>query len=608
MLSSPVDEIKNRLDIVEVIQSYIKLQKTGANYRAVCPFHSEKKPSFFISPARQIWHCFGCGKGGDIFGFVKEIEGVEFGDALRILAQKAGVELKPMRPELRTERERLYEICELSCRFFEKQLGESVIGKEAKKYLLGRGINEDSIKKWRLGYAPDTWQGLSDFLVGKGFTRGEIVKAGLAVESEKSQNPYDRFRGRIIFPIFDLNSQIIGFGGRVFESSLAASQRKETEAKDDMGAKYINIPQTLLYDKSRVLYGLNNAKVAIRKQNQCILCEGYTDVVMSHQAGFENTVAVSGTALTPFHLNILKRYSENLLLSFDMDIAGDTATKRGIDLAQERGFGIKITKLPSETDPADILLKNPKDWGEIIKEARSILDFYFDSAFSSFDKETPEGKKEIGKILLPVIKRIPNKIEQSHWIQELAKKLKAREEDIFEELKKVKIAAVYLSDQPQESKENGREAEAGKNAFFLTTGRKQILEEKILSLVIKDPTILNLIDERSFNFLSEKARQILENFKNQKEKNSDTMLTSLKNINDEELKNLLSVLSLRSEVEYEEDAEEEIQLCFSEIKSLETKNKLEEISEELKKAEEAKDHQRVSKLIEEFNKLAKELK
>jgi len=269
MISSPIDEIKNRLDIVEVVGSYIKLKKAGANYRALCPFHSEKKPSLFVSPARQIWHCFGCGAGTSAFDFVMKIEGVEFGDALRILAKKAGVELKREDPRVRTERQRLYGICELACRFFGRQLEKSSTGKATQKYLLGRGITQKSIKKWRLGYAPDIWQALSDFLVSKGYKREEIAKAGLALKSEKTQNYYDRFRGRIIFPIFDFNSQVIGFGGRLLSTHhpFSPPTRPKEEIPSEV-AKYINTPNTLIYDKSRVLYGLDKAKIAIRKKDQ----------------------------------------------------------------------------------------------------------------------------------------------------------------------------------------------------------------------------------------------------------------------------------------------------------------------------------------------------
>jgi len=581
MLSSPIEEIKNRLDVVEVVGGYIKLHKAGANFRAVCPFHSEKKPSFFVSPSRQIWHCFGaCSEGGDIFKFIMRIEGVEFSDALRILAQKAGVELTKQDPKLRTERQRLYEISELACCFFEKQLGESLAGQEAEKYLLNRGIKEETIKKWRLGYAPDAWQGLSDFLVGRDYKREEIEKAGLCLKSERTGNYYDRFRGRIIFPIFDLSSQPVGFGGRVFK------QTKRQDGQEE--AKYINSPATPLYDKSQILYGLNKAGVGIRKRNTCILVEGYTDVLLAHQAGFENVVATSGTALTNFQLKILKRYSDNLLTAFDMDIAGDSATKRGIDLAQALGFDIKVVTMPENSDPADIISQNPQNWDSLIENSKAIHDFYFETTLSKFDKNTLEGKKEISKILLPVIKRIPNKIEYTFWIQSLAGVLEVKEEDISEELAKTKA--------------KGAETKIEEFVEKITSSpfksRKELLEEHLVALAVKLPKNLEFIKEEDFNFFSPQISQI---FSQLKEKGIDYE----NNFSDEQ-KAFIDILSLKAEIEESNiDPEEEFKNCLKEFRRLMIKNKLDEISKQIKKAEEEKEFQRVQELTQEFNNCSK---
>ncbi len=620
MLDSQIEEIKNKLNVVDVVGSYIKLTKTGANYRGACPFHSEKKPSFFVSPSRQMWKCFGCGAGHSIFDFVMKIEGIEFGDALKILAEKAGVQLKRENLELKTARQRLYEICDISCRFFEKQLDESLVGKEAKEYLLKRGITGDSIKKWRLGYSPNTWQSLSDFLISKGYTRNEIVSAGLAVvpqdgiplsgkKEDRDFHSYDRFRGRIIFPIFDLSSQVIGFGARVFK----VENEKEV-------AKYINTPQTLLYDKSNVLYGLNNAKLAIRKNNQCVLTEGYTDAIMCHQAGFENTVAVSGTALTSNHLDILKRYSENLILAFDMDIAGDSATKRGINLAQDKGFNIKIIETYSGAkDPAEIILENSQNWQDFLEKSRSIMDYYFDSAFSNFDKNTPEGKKEIGRIILPAIKRIPNKIEQSHWLQKLAQKLNVSENAIIEELKRVKSETLFHKEE-----ENNFKTKANQKEKFSVDSRKELIEEKVISLILRDPESLNLIEEPHYALFCDKTSIFLQGLKNfvEDQKPATGQINDFKAIfaniaSDKELetktgfetdlKNFLLSLSLRAEIEYEEDGCEEIKLCLLQLKNISAKEGLNKISADIGKAEEEKNHDKVKDLIGEFNKLTKEL-
>ena len=576
MVNSPIDEIKNRLNIFDLIGSYIKLQKAGVNFRALCPFHSEKKPSFFVSPSRQIWYCFGgCGEGGDIFKFVMRIEGVEFGDALRILAQKAGVELKRQDPKLKSERQRLYEICELATQFFEKQLEGSVAGKEAKKYLLSRSILESSIKEWRIGYAPDVWQSLSDFLTSRGYAKNEIEKAGLALSSSEGSF-FDRFRGRIIFPIFDLNSQVVGFGGRVFK-----------EKDKEEVAKYVNTPNTLLYDKSRILYGLDRARMAIRKKQSCVLVEGYTDVIMASQSSFSNVVATSGTALTLYQLQILKRYSENLMSAFDMDIAGDNATKRGIDLAQKQGFNIKVIMMPEGSDPAEIFAKNPKSWEKLIGEAKSILEFYFDTVFSRINSQTGEGKKEVAKILLPVIKRIPNRIEQSFWVQQLAKRLGVKENDVVEELKRFKAEEEIYGLEPEEIIKAPLKS------------RQELLEEKLLTLLLKEPGNFNLFNED--HLFSEKSQAVLALLK----KGGQAKAQEL----GPEVESYLNYLALKSEIEEidEKDIRDEIQLCLREIQFLKTREKLDKISQQLREAESKGDEKAVDELTQEFNQYSKRL-
>jgi len=568
MLSSPIDEIKNRLDIVDVIGSYIKLHKAGVNYRAVCPFHAEKKPSFFVNPSRQIWHCFGsCGVGGDIFKFVMMIEGVEFGDALRILANKAGVELKrehAMPSDWNSQRHELYEITELACKFFEKQLESSVAGKDAKKYLLQRGLKEETIKSWRIGYAPDIWEGLTKFLIGKEYKAENIEKAGLCIKSEKTNGYYDRFRGRIMFPIFDLSSQPVAFGGRTLK-------KEET-------AKYVNSPATLLYDKSRILYGLNKAGMHIRKNDACVLVEGYMDALMVYQSGTENVVATSGTALTPYQLKILKRYSDNVHIAFDMDMAGNSATKRGIDLAQQEGFNIKIVTMPNSKDPAEAILENPDCFFGLITQAKSIHDFYFENAFLRFDRNTLEGKKEISKFLLPVIKKISNKIEQSAWVKDLAAAIDAKEEDVSEELSKV---AVVREDIVPEQEMHGVPL------FGLKT-RKELIEERLISILVKFPENASLITQEDMKLFSLDAVRVID------------YLQKGQSLNDE-MNNRISHLSFKMELEESDiDPKAEFACSFRELKSLVVKDKLTEICKSIREAEQEKNSEKVKELVQQF--------
>jgi len=501
MDSNLVDDIKNKLDIVDVISGYIRLQKAGRNYKATCPFHSEKSPSFMVSPERQLWKCFGCGKGGSIFDFVMEIEGIEFGDALKILAQRAGIELKKIDPKLKTERTRLYEICELANRFFIKQMEASSAGKEMQKYLIGRGLKAKTIKEWQIGYAPNQWRSLKDFLNKQGYPNQEISKTGLVIETEKNTSHdkyYDRFRDRIIFPIRDINGVAIGFTGR-----------ENPNNPDDRMGKYMNIPNTLLYDKSRAIYGLNKAKLEIKKKNLCILVEGQTDVIMSHQAGFVNVIASSGTALTDQQLVIIKRYTENLSIAFDTDLAGEMATKRGIDLALKFGFNTKVISLPDNQDPAGYIQKNPSLWEKAVGKAQDLIEFYLNNAILRNDPETVEGKKEISKSVLPMIKKISNKVEQAHWLQKTASKLKVQESVLIEEMEKIK-----------DSDLEGGFSSLNKNIEVISSRNKtDELEEYVIGLLLmKNDNFKECKKEASYLFTDPGLEEIFKILKKSKGK------------------------------------------------------------------------------------------
>ncbi|MEK7493841.1 MAG: DNA primase [Patescibacteria group bacterium] len=426
MSGLPSEEIKSRLDVHEVLSGYIRLQKAGANWRALCPFHNEKTPSFHVSSSRQIWHCFGCGEGGDIFKFVMKMENVEFVDALRILAKKAGVILRAQDPKLANERTQLLEICTAATRYFQNNF-ESEAGVEARAYLAKRGMEQETMSEFRIGYALDSWDGLYQFLTLKGYKAEAIEKAGLAIVSEKAgkKRYYDRFRGRIMFPIADQNGDVIAFTGRYI---------KEREGE----GKYVNSPQTMLYNKSTVLYGLDKAKMEIRKAETAVLVEGQMDMIMAYQDGVKNIVAVSGTAFTPYQLATLKRYAAKLCILFDADPAGDMATRKSIALAWDQGFVVSIAKVPGEKDPADFVVDHPKKLAEEITRAVSVMDYYFDATFAKYDPKKVEDKKLIAATLLPQIKKLPNKVETHHWLDQLSLRLGTKVEYLEEEMGRIK--------------------------------------------------------------------------------------------------------------------------------------------------------------------------
>ena len=432
--SSPVEEIKERLDIADVLSEYVKLIPSGpSRFKVLCPFHHEKTPSLMVSKDRQTWHCFGCGKGGDVFSFVMEIEGSEFPEALRMLAKKANVELKPANPELHNAKTRLLDILKLTAAFYRKVLTDAEGAKVAREYLAKRGISDDTAEDFQIGYSPTTWDAVLTFLVKKGFKEQDVFDAGLAVKRDKGTGCYDRFRGRLMFPIRDVNGTVVGFGGRILEEIKGDAPPTGSGA----GAKYINTPETLVYSKGRVLYGLDQAKQAIKQADLAVLVEGYMDLISSHQAGVNNVVAVSGTALTEQQVKLLKRYTMNIALAFDADLAGGEAARRGIDQALNADLRVKVITMSDAKDPDELIRKDVALWRNAIAGAQRIVDYSFNRALTNVDLSDIDVKKRVAKQLLPVIARLPDPVEQSHYLQELGRKLSVSEESLRDALKKV---------------------------------------------------------------------------------------------------------------------------------------------------------------------------
>lgn len=427
-MRSTVDSIKERLDIVEVLGSYIKLEKAGKNFKARCPFHNEKTPSFVVSQERQNYYCFGCGAKGDIFTFVEESEGVDFKGALKILAERAGVEIEyqnGVRGESKSEKDKLYAVLEDATNFFESNLSSNP---KIIKYLESRGVNKDSIKTWRLGFAPNEWRLLSTHLISVGHTKDVLSKAGLIKQGEElNKEPYDVFRGRIIFPLFDASGRAVAFSGRAIEK--------------DAPAKYLNSPETALFNKSELLYGLDKAKDEIRKKNFTILVEGQIDLVLSHQAGVKNTVASSGTAFTQMHLERLKRLSSRIILAFDGDIAGEKASEKSAILGLSLGMEVKVAKLPSGQDPADLAQGDGEKWKEVLREAVHAIEHTFSKIFES-EKDKRKIGKAIEKKVLPLLALLSSSIERGHFVSLISKRSGIREEVIWDDLRKTKVPVI----------------------------------------------------------------------------------------------------------------------------------------------------------------------
>lgn len=608
-MNNNVEEIKTRLNIVDVVGEYVRLNKAGSHWKGLCPFHSEKSPSFMVNEEKQIFHCFGCGKGGDVFTFVQEIESLEFREALKLLAEKAGVQLEQYKSGNQPidNKKRILEALELATKFYETQLWKGMGKDKVLGYLNERGVSDDSIREFRLGYAPAGWDNILKFLLSRGFSLDEISKTGLLVEKayDSSQDTrykiqdtkkyYDRFRDRIMFPIQDAMGAVIGYSARV------------TPGQDESQAKYINTPETSVYHKSKALYGLSHAKQNIKQKDFTLLVEGNLDVIASHQAGLRNAVAVSGTALTVDQVTILKRYSSNVAMLFDMDSAGQQAAQKSVDLCLQQDVKVKMVMLADGKDAAEVAAKDPTLLLSAVTKSIEAIEYFFANALKSFDKNTADGKRAIATLVLGHVANMSSQIEKTHWIKKIAHQLDVEEKTISDVLKALTSSSyVNVSQTKVPEKENV--------AF---QNRSEIVRDLLVGLIMSDGKVWRETVEKEndkkwsqndklLQFLLEKGPQV--DFAYDK---------LIEFVADDKLKKRLGQLYFAAKYRFSQDSileydtEEIRRLVAVHINQYEKelhKNKLHSIMKEIKSAEEKGDKEALKKLMSEFATLSRETK
>ncbi|MEO6077770.1 MAG: DNA primase [Candidatus Andersenbacteria bacterium] len=423
-MSAETEQIKERLNIADVIGEHVKLKRAGASFKGLCPFHGEKTPSFVVTPARGSWHCFGCGEGGDVFTFVEKIEGIDFVGALKLLADRAGVQLPDYKPNVENHRQRLFDVLDAARMFYHEILMNQKAGKKAKEYLLDRGVTEDTMKLFSIGYAPHGWDVTQNWLMKKGYTLEEIISAGIAGAGQSGKS-FNRFRGRIMFPVDDVQGRTVAFGGRIVPWHETGNE-----------GKYVNSPETALYEKRRTMYNLSRAKKILRKQ-PCIVVEGYMDVVMMVQSGVENVVATSGTAMTEDHVALIKRFTDVMIAAFDGDSAGFKATISATQSALAGGMHVSTVTFPDGVDPADIAKEHPKQIKELFSKTRPLMEVLVERLGTG----TVEQREQALSALVPLLKVVKNPIEQGSMIEQVAQLLKVSELKIAELVTQQEVVA-----------------------------------------------------------------------------------------------------------------------------------------------------------------------
>lgn len=493
------ERVKNNTDIVDIISDYVELKKIGKNYKGLCPFHQEKTPSFTVNPANQFYYCFGCGVGGDVFKFLMEIEHITFRESLKLLSKRAGMEMptqSKQQKRIYKKRDKLFEINNLAARFYNYLLTQNKIGEKALNYLKERGFTDRDIDRFNLGYAPDRWRSLLNFFKKKGYNQKQLLTSGLILKN-KNDSLYDRFRNRVIFPIFNIRDEVLAFGGRIIEN-------------EESVPKYINSPETLIYDKGKNLYGLNWAKNKMRRLDEAIIMEGYTDVLSAHKAGIENAVASLGTALTAEQGKILKRHVSDVYIAYDSDTAGTNATIRGLEILKEAGLKVSVIDLPEGKDPDDFIKeKGMSAFEKLQEEALNLIDFKIDNILQNNDLSQTENRISTSREIIKVLAAIEDLIERDLYIQKVSQRLQIKETLLQQEVKKY-----YKSSQKDKNYKNRYNKNIQKtDGTGVSVGDVTKLQKKILCAFIDNPVyrehIIDRINLEYFNDICKKAAEYL---------------------------------------------------------------------------------------------------
>lgn len=569
MAKDQVEEIKTKIDIVEVIGERVVLKKAGRHFKGLCPFHAEKSPSFIVSPERQSFKCFGCQEGGDVISFLQKYDGMSFLEALEILAKRVGITLTSYRPTSQDAyKKKLLEIMSLSSEYYHFLLTKHKSGEEARTYLKSRGIGSEAIAQFYLGYAPAQWRSVSEFLVNKKkYAPEDLESAGLVIRRQtpddrpQSNNYYDRFRGRVMFPLKDHKGVVVGFSGRTLSS-------EPTEAK------YINSPETMLYSKSKMLYGLWENREHIRKDDAIVLTEGELDVIPSWQAGVRNVVAIKGSAFTSEQAQLIARFTKNIVMSLDADNAGQEAIKRAVNIAENMDLSIRVVQITGGKDPGDVASENPAGWREMVKKSVLYWDFLIENAFSLNDAKTGEGAKAISVSVVPALAQITNSVMRAHYVSDLGKKLGIPEESIYSEIERTnKKKELNILKQTVSNIENGK------------VSRREELEEYLVALGLQFyEKIKNDLDKIDLTWIStpavEKILNKLISWDNKAEFKIQILAKSLP----PELQAMLDQTYLR-DLSRIEDPRREWEKGVSEIRELYVKSELKKLATAIASAE-----------------------